>query len=106
MLNFEDVFDDTLVPSLTDFEELDDASDTQRFLCPDFDDPTDPEGTSIYDLGTIAVPYSAGRRRQIRAVRQEIAGLREALAAGWDVGPELAYEQRCLAALEDRANFE
>jgi len=42
---------------------------------------------------------TAVRRRRIRQTQQEIAGLREALAAGWDVGPELAFEERQLAAL-------
>ncbi len=77
-----------------------DAVDTLRFAC------VDPDATSIYDLraaprATRYVGHSrdAVRRRLIRTLRQDIAGLREAIASGWDVGPELAHEERRLAAL-------
>lgn len=52
-----------------------------------------PRATEWSDL-------TAARRHQIRAARQDIAGLRAALASGWDIGLELAYEERRLAALE------
>ena len=89
----------------TDTDTIDDAADTLRFR-PNLalEAPTDPDATSIYDLRTPSPPRyvgrTAARRRQIRATRQDIAGLRDAIAAGWDVGPELAHEQRRLAALE------
>lgn len=116
MLNFDDDID-TLDTS-------DDAADTSRFARLDLDDATDPDATSIWDLGhelaheesalyalddansAVTARYVgrsrrvAARRRQIRATRQDIAGLRDAIAAGWDVGPELAHEERRLAALE------
>lgn len=88
---------------------IDDAADTLRF-CPAFDSelPTDPDMTSIYDLGSSRERTKAHyvgrttlrRMRLIRATRFDIDGLRAAIAAGWDVGPELAHEQRRLAALE------
>lgn len=88
-------------------DAFDDAADTLRFVRPRFDSeaPTDPDATSIYDLRAAPPPryvgHSAARRRRlIRATRQDIAGLRDALSAGWDVGPELEHEQRRLAALE------
>jgi len=58
-------------------DTIDDAADTLRFR-PDLDveTPSDPDATSIYDL------RPAQRR-----------------AAGWDVAPELAHEERRLAAL-------
>lgn len=86
--------------------QIDDAADTLRFARPRFDieAPTDPDATSIYDLRAAPPPRyvgrSAARRRLIRATRQDIAGLRYALSAGWDVWPELDHEQRRLAALE------
>lgn len=40
------------------------------------------------------------RLRQIRATRQDIDGLRHAMDEGWNVGPELAHEERRLAVLE------
>lgn len=115
MLNFNDALD-----------TCDDAADTLRFgrLDLDFDGPTDPDATSIWDLGSerrheedslyaldaadavVTAQYigrtrrSVARRRAIRAMRQDIAGLRDALKEGWDVGPELAHEERRLAALE------
>lgn len=85
---------------------IDDAADTLRFVRPnfDFEAPTDPDATSIYDLRAAPPPRyvgrSAARRRLIRATRHDIAGLRDAIEAGWDVGPELAHEERRLAALE------
>lgn len=90
----------------TDTDTIDDAADTLPFgrFDPHTEEPTIPDGTSIYDLRPAPPPRYVGRsvarRRQIRATRQSIAGLRDAIAAGWDVGPELAHEQRRLAALE------
>lgn len=52
------------------------------------------------DVTARHVGRSAARRRQIRATRQGIAGLRDAIDEGWDVGPELAHEERRLASLE------
>lgn len=102
-----DIIDTVVIDDVTD---LDDAADTLRFVRLDFDvfdeAPTDPDATSFYDLTTPPPTYlgiqraSAARRRQIRDTRQEIAGLRAAVAAGWDVGPELAYEEQRLALLE------
>ncbi len=78
----------------------------------DFEGATDPDATSIYVLEPEVTahyvgqsPRAAARRRQIRATRQDIEGLREAFDEGWDVGPELAHEERRLAALvtADRA---
>ena len=90
---------------LDDTDLIDDAAVTLRYFA--LDAPTDPDATSIYDLGSTPAPpryvgrdHSAARRRLVRATRQDIAGLRDALAAGWDVGPELAHEQRRLAGLE------
>ncbi len=106
-------------------DTFDDAADTLRFarLDLDFDGATDPDATSIWDLrhelvheessffaldaadATVTARYigrsrrSVARRRLIRATRQDVAGLRDALAAGWDVGPELAHEERRLASL-------
>jgi hypothetical protein len=81
----------------------DDAADTLRFRR--FEAPIGPDATSIYDLRAAPPPRyvgrSAARRRRIRDTQQEIAGLHAAIAAGWDVGPELAYEERRLAALVD-----
>ena len=74
-----------------------DAADTLRF------GRVDPDATSIYDITPPAVrrlDRTAACRRLIRAARQEIARLREAIAAGWDIGPELAHKERRLAALE------
>jgi len=36
-----------------------------------------------------------------RATRHDVARLREAIASSWDVGPELAHEERRLATLEE-----
>jgi len=85
-----------------------DAGETLRCIRRDFDeeDPTDPDATSIYDL---TLPRhrniqraSTVRRHQIRCMRAEIAGLRDAIKAGWDVGFELAHEEQRLAELEGR----
>jgi hypothetical protein len=64
----------------------------------------DLDATSIYirrlSCSTGRGDLTAARRHQIRAARQDIAGLRAALSSGWDIGPELAYEERRLAELE------
>jgi hypothetical protein len=63
----------------------------------------DVDATSIYVITPPAVrrlDRAAIRRRLIRAVRRDVARLREVLAEGWDVGPELAHEEWRLAALE------
>jgi hypothetical protein len=89
-----------------DSDTIDDAADTLPFGRFDFNTEasTDPDATSIYDLreappSRYAARFAA-RRGQIREARQNIAGLRDALGEGWDVGPELAHEQQRLAALE------
>lgn len=95
-------------------DTLDDAADTLRFTRFDFDfEAADSEATSIYDLRDFDAQVSLGnvgpskattiRRRRIRDTRENLLRLREALAAGWDVAPELAYEERQLAALEAAA---
>jgi hypothetical protein len=79
------------------FNDNDDAAITARFF------RSDPDATSIYDITPPAVrrlDRAAIRRRLIRATRRDVAQLREALASGWDIGPELAHEERRLAALE------
>lgn len=68
-----------------------------------FEVPFDPDATSIYDLRVPPPPQYVGRSTAIRAARQDIAGLRAAIADGWDVGPELAHEERRLATLEAAA---
>jgi hypothetical protein len=64
----------------------------------------DLDVTSIYirklSCSTGWGDLTAVRRHQIHAARQDIAGLRAALASGWAIGPELAYEERRLEALE------
>jgi hypothetical protein len=105
------------VKTTDDYDTLDDAADTLRFGRPafDFEAPTDPDATSIYDITPITptpVHYVgrstaltrtvARRRRQIRDTRENVLRLRAALAAGWDIAPELAHEERQLAALEAR----
>ncbi len=86
-----------------DTHAIDDAADTLRFTRFDFDSelPTDPDATSIYDLAPTPVPVrtSPRRRRQLRDTRENVVRLREALAAGWDIAPELAHEERRLAVL-------
>lgn len=83
------------------------------------DDRLDPDGTSIIDIRGMAYDVDCGDLEatsiyarvysraaeplQIRTLRHEIAGLRAALASGWEVGPELAYEERRLALLEAAA---
>lgn len=94
--------------TMLDVDTIDDAADTLRFTRLDFDAeaPGDPDATSIYDLRAAPPPryvgrdHAANRRRRIRAIRRDIDGLRDAIAAGWDVGPELAHEERRLAMLE------
>jgi len=88
------------------YNSTDDAADTLRFVRPnfDFEAETDPDATSIYNLPPTPTPMSYGafrRRRYIRDTRENILRLREAFATGWDVGPEIAHEERRLAALED-----
>ena len=121
MTSLDDTIDtaaDTLRFSLVgmDADSLEtqgDAADTLRFApidLYDFEQPTDPDATAIYDLNSLHAKLSLGyvgqssaslaRRRQIRSARQLIEGLREAIAEGWDVGPELVYAERRLAALE------
>jgi hypothetical protein len=98
---------------MTNYDDnTDDAADTLRMKRFDFDldAPTDPDATSIYDLNgfdevTTARHYvghsrPSARRRQIRDTRENVLRLREAIAAGWDVAPELAFEERQLAVLE------
>ena len=89
---------------LDDTDTIDDAADTLRFVRPDFafEAPTDPDATSIYDLTPTPVRYvgsSPRRRRQLRDTRENVLRLREALADGWDIGPELSHEERRLSAL-------
>ncbi len=99
-------------PDPDDTDTIDDAADTLRFVRPgfDFDSSTDPDATSIYDLTPTSVRYAARvsprRRRQIRDTRENVLRLREALAVGWDIAPELAHEERRLAALEAACNDE
>ncbi len=73
-------------------DDADDAADTWRFTKYTADD------TAIYDLGTV-VDRSADWR--LFHARLNVARLREARVAGWDIEPELAYEERRLAALEE-----
>ena len=84
-------------------DTIDDAADTLHFVRPDFafESPTDPDGTGIYDLTPAPErrPSSPRRRRQIRDTRENILRLREALAQGWDIGPELAHEEQRFCAL-------
>ena len=89
---------------------IDDAADTLRFVRPDFafEAEADPDATSIYDLTPAPSPRYVGRsavrrRRQIRDTRENVLRLREALAEGWNIAPELAHEERRLAALEAHA---
>jgi hypothetical protein len=75
-----------------------DAADTLRFR------HLDPDETSTYDITPLAarrLDRTELRRRRdlIRRALRDVAGLRAAIAAGWDVGPELAHEERSLAAL-------
>jgi len=72
----------------------DDAADTLRFSRIDL---LDPDTTSIYDIR--AQSEVLARRRQIRSTEQLIEGLRNAIAEGWNVGPELVYAERQLAQL-------
>lgn len=98
---------------LNDDTDLESA-DTLRFTRVDLDATSDaalhPDATGIYDIRSMpparyvgrSARSSDGRRRLARATRQDVARLREAIAEGWDVGPELAHEERRLAALEAR----
>jgi len=74
----------------------------------------DPDATPIiairgvdwddFDTTSICIrvlsPVALAHWRLLMEVRQGIAGLRAALASGWDIGPELAYEEYRLAVLE------
>lgn len=85
---------------LDDTLDIDEAADTLRFM------RVDPDATSIYDLTPTPVSYvssSPRHRHQLRDTRENVLRLREALAEGWDIGPELAHEERRLAALEAAA---
>jgi hypothetical protein len=98
-----------LITDTLDTLDVDAARASRRGVA-DFEDetPTAPDATSIYDLrpqisaATQRRRSDARRRRQIRDTRENILRLREALKAGWDIGPELAYEERQLTALEAR----
>jgi len=90
---FTDPIDTLVIDDLTDLA-LDDA-------------PTDPDATSFYDIAQTEPPIYFGiqrasdaRRCMIRDARRGIESLRDAIASGWDVGPELAHEEQLLAALE------
>jgi hypothetical protein len=102
-----DPFDAVLhVPLVCDEDRLDpDATSIIDIRGTGFDvDDLDTTAICIRTLSRDVTPYqrSTSRRcRLIRAARQDIAGLREALASGWDIGPELAFEERRLAALEE-----
>jgi hypothetical protein len=79
-----------------DSNMIDEAAVTARFAR--IVDPTDGDVTARI---VVRKPdRGLARRRLIRSTRQDIARLRDAIAAGWDVGPELAHEERRLAALE------
>lgn len=94
-------------------DTIDDTADTLRMRHFDFEVPTDPDATSIYDLHgfdeQVTARYvgrskrTAARRRQIRDTRENVLRLREAIVEGWDIGPELAHEERRLSALEASA---
>ena len=75
----------------------DDAAMTLRFF------RVDPDATAAYDITPVPVlrlDHDEVRRRLIRSTRQTVTQLRAALAAGWAVESELAYEGQRLAALE------
>lgn len=86
-----------------DPDAVDDAADTLRFI-----PVIAADATSIYDIITPPAVRrldraAIRRNRLIRSTRHDVARLREAIVAGWDVGPELAHEERRLAALEKEA---
>lgn len=81
----------------------------------DLEDTSNPDAASILDIRSVdwddvldttsicirvLSPGALAHRRLIMEIRQGLVGLRAALASGWDIGPELAYEERRLAALE------
>ena len=90
-----------------------DLDDTSIFLTEPYV-ASDPDATSIIDIRGVnwhdrdttstclrtLSPGVLSRRRLIMEIRLGVAGLRAALASGWDIGPELAYEECRLAALE------
>jgi hypothetical protein len=87
------------------------SADTLRFTRVDLDVALHPDATGIYDISsmpaaryvghsTIATRSSTRRRRKIRETRENLVRLHEAVAAGWDVGHELAHEERRLVTLE------
>jgi hypothetical protein len=91
---------DTLISDDVDLLDIDEAADTMRFY------RIDPDATGIYDLDAAPMVYvgrSAMHRRKIRDTQQEIVALRAAIAAGWDVVPELAFVEQQLAHLEGHA---
>jgi hypothetical protein len=81
-------------------DTTDEAAVTARFARLDLD-TTKVVTARCRSRNTKHVQHVLGRL--IRAARQDIARLREAIAAGWDIGPELAHEERRLAALEKEA---
>ena len=93
-----------MIRDIYDTDDVFDAADTLRFVRPSFDSeaPTDPDATSIYLLTPTARPdvrSARRRRRRIRDTRENVLRLREALANGWDIAPELAHEEQKLAAM-------
>jgi hypothetical protein len=78
------------------------------------EDTSNPDAVAIFDIRSVnwndldttsicirtLSSVVLSRRHLILEIRQGIMGLRAALASGWDIGPELAYEERRLAALE------
>ncbi len=83
MQSFYDDFDDT----------LDEAADTLRFAA------LDPDATAFYVLDERVLAH----HRLIGTTRAGVVRLRECLASGWDIGPELEHEERFLATLEEVA---
>lgn len=94
------IIDEAVAHAVDDAE----AADTQRMVRKafDIDAPPNPDATSFYDLRPPAPSNTLEKRRRRRLICEAeecIKGLREALTTGWDVGPELAYEERRLATL-------
>ena len=76
-------------------DTVDEAAITLRFVR--HDSAADPDETSCYVL----CDRAAKLWQLIDATRQNVARLREGLASGWDIWPELAHEERWLAKLEE-----